>query len=269
MALGRQSMTATPLTWTDEAGELYRRPSDVEVQLDELCRRSPSEQLSCAKVTEKGSPLYVRNECLVYLLSQAVAADDSERYQAVADILLKRLIQPVDGQLRLLGVADDDVADLHQDVVLAMTNAIAKDQSGQFYQVKFGLALRRQLVKTYDSDRRRKRRSEGEQSLNAPVGGSEGGEDDGSMLGDFIESAEDVAENVERRILVREAVSSIKNPKHRKAFVLYHYHGWQIESNDPEEQTLSQLFERTPEMIRIWLRTAERQVAEWRAAKSL
>jgi DNA-directed RNA polymerase specialized sigma24 family protein len=269
MALGGQPMLATPLTRTRKSGELYRRPPDVEAQLEELLRMDPAGRLSRARVADKGSPQHLKEECLVYLIREAILADDADRYHALAAILLKRLIRPVERQLRALGVADDDVEDLHQEVMQAMMTAIAEGRSGEFYQVRFRRALRRQVLKRYDSYRRRKQRSTSEQSLDAPVSGREGIDDNEHTFGDLLESTEDVAEMVEQRLLVREALSTITNQRHREAFVLHYYYGWQIESSNLDEQTLSRLYDRTPKMIRIWLRTAERQVAEWRAAKGL
>ena len=195
----------------------------------------------------------------------------------LASLLLKRITRSIERKLRALGVADDDVPDVHQEVVSAMLISILEPPAGEYYQVRFRSALHRQLLKSYDQYARRRRRARREQSLDAPLqNGDRENEDGATTIGELFESTEDVAADIEqqmfdaeRRLLVAEALEAIGNTNHRKAFVLHYYHGWQIESADPSVPTLSQLFDRTPRMVRNWLRTAESQVAEWRVANSV
>lgn len=269
MALSGEDALAKPLTRSTKAGTPYVRPPEVEAQLEELLHASADEQLARAKTTDENSPQYVAHECLVYLVREAALADDSERYHAFAAALLKRVTRGIERKLRALGVADDDVEDVYQEVVCAMMTAILEGSAGEYFQVRFRSALYRQLVKRCDQyARRRRRRSRNEQSLDAPAESSDGGDgEDAATFGELLESGEDVAADVERRLLIPEALQAITNPQHRKAFVLHHYYGWQIESADPAEPSLSQLFDRTPRMVRNWLGTADRQLAEWRATK--
>lgn len=267
MALGGGRALVEPLTRSTKAGSPYARSPEVETQLEGLLRASADEQFARAKDTDKNSPRYLADECLVYLVRQAGLGNESERYHTLVALLLKRVTRGIERKLRALGVTDDDVDDMHQEVVISMITSILEGSSGEFYQVRFRSALYRQLIKRYDqyASRRRARR---ERSLEAPLqnGDGENGQDD-ATLGELLESHEDVAADVERRLLIADALKAIANPDHRKAFVLHHYYGWKIESTDPSESTLAQIFDRTPRMVRIWLRTADRQLADWRAMK--
>jgi len=268
MSLSGKQALAKPLTRSTREGVKYFRPPEVESQLEELLGTGQDEQLAKAKVTDQHSPQYVANECLVYLICEASATGDSERYNALVASLLKRITRGIERQLKLLGV-EEDVDDLHQDVVLKMMESIVQGAKGEHYQIRFQHALRREVTKVYDRYRRRHRHTRHDQSLDSSGESSSDDEegDDAATLGERIGSDEDVAVDVERRMLISEALDAITNPDHRKAFVLYHAEGWQIESIDSNEPSLSQLFGRTPRMIRNWLRSAERQLTEWRTNK--
>ena len=266
---GPQPMVAASLTRHKKSGEPYVRSPEVEAQIQDLLGATPEAQLSRARVSDRKAPQYLRNECLAYLIRDAVVADRADRLNALAGILVKRLIRSVERQLAALGVAEDDLGDLHQEVMRKMMKAIADGPRGEFYQVLFHEALRRQIIKSYDSYRRKTRQTRNETSLDAPVGGTKHNEEDDLSLGEFVEGPDDVGMAVEQRLLITEALSAITNPRHRQAFVLHYYYGWQIESEDPDEKTLSILYDRTPKMIGNWIRTAKRQLAEWRAAKGL
>lgn len=267
MAESSPPVLAQPLTRSTRAGTLYRRPPEVESQLEGLLRASADDQIARAKTTDKNASAYIADECLVYLVRAAGLADDAERYHTLAALLLKRVQRGIARKLRVLGVAEGDIEAVHHDVVLAMMTSILEEPRGEYYQVRFRAALRKQLAKSYDAYARGRRRARRERSLDAPLQDEAGDDEAHTTLGHVLPSDEDVAADVERRLLIPDALEAIVNPDHREAFVLHHYYGWQIESIDADEPTLSQLFDRTPRMVRLWLRTADRQLAEWRAAK--
>jgi RNA polymerase sigma factor (sigma-70 family) len=266
MSLSGKQALATPLTRSTKAGSQYFRPPEVESRLEELLGASSDEQLARARIADYGSSQYVPNECLVYLIRDAFLAGNSERYHVLAASLLKRNTRAIRGKLKLLGVAEDDVEDVHQDLVLAMMTSILEGSKGEYYQIRFKHALRRELAKIYDGYLRRRRRTRDDRSLDSSDDKGNGGEAR-TTLGEMIESGEDIAIDLEQRLLISEALEAIPNPDHRKAFVLHYAEGWHIGPTDADEQTLSDLFGRTPRMIRNWLRIAERQLADWRAAK--
>ena len=70
----------------------------------------------------------------------------------------------------------------------------------------------------------------------------------------------------EDRYLYREGLRIL--PEHQRvAYVLRYYEGWQIESDDPDEPTISGYFKRTPRMIRNWFEQAEKTLHRWSEGK--
>lgn len=268
MALGGRRALAKPLTRSTKAGRLYARPPEVESQLDELLRASAEEQLARATSAAKASPQFVRDECLVYLIREAWLTNDSARYSTLTAQLLRRCTRSIQRNLRALGVTADDEKDIYGDVVTTMMIAILDEHgAGEFYQVRFRLALRRLTIKIYEKYRTGKAHAQSEDSLNAPSGGADEGEEDGVALEEHVGGPEDVAYEVEQRLIIREALASIGDPRHRLAYVLHHYDDWPIEAKDPLEPSISRHFDVTPRTVSNWLRAAERDLAAWRATK--
>jgi DNA-directed RNA polymerase specialized sigma24 family protein len=269
MALGGKGALAKPLTRSTKAGKPYARPPEVEAQLSELLRRSADEQLARAKVMDRSAPQYVKDECLVYQIRDAWLADDAERYSTLMAQLLRRCTRSIQRNLRALGVATGDVKDVYVSVIESMMAAIlADDGSGDFYQVRFRRGLRFQILRVHARYARRQQRAQLEDSLNAPSGRGEEGEEYGDALEERVGGPEDVAGDAERRLVIREAVAAIRDSRHRKAFVLHYYDDWPIEAKDPLEPSISRHFDVSPRTVNNWLRAAERDLAEWRAAKS-
>ena len=70
----------------------------------------------------------------------------------------------------------------------------------------------------------------------------------------------------EKRLMLREGLLLLPEPI-RTAFVLHHYDGWQIESNDPQAPTIAKHFGKTPRTIRNWMAQAEAILESWRGEK--
>jgi hypothetical protein len=72
-----------------------------------------------------------------------------------------------------------------------------------------------------------------------------------------------VTASIEAAVLADEGLHSLKEPT-RTAYLLYHWAGWQVESKDPIEPTISKHFNMTPKTIRNWLTKAEGDLKKWR-----
>ena len=269
MALGGKHALAKPLTRSTKDGRPYARPPEVESQLEELLRASAEEQLARARIADKALPKYVKDECLVYLIRESWLADDSARYSDLTAQLLGRCTRSIQRNLRALGVAADDKRDLYGDVIAAMIGAILdEDGAGEFYQVRFRRALRFLILKVYEKYARRQERAQCEDSLNAPSGGDDEGQENGVALEERVGWSEDVADDVGQYLVLREAIAAIRDPRHREAFVLHYYDDWPIETKDPLDPSISRHFGVTPRTVSNWLRAAERDLAAWRSSKS-
>ena len=269
MSLGGKRVLIKPLTRSTKAGRPYARPPEIESELEALMGASVDEQVGRASVVDKASPKFVRDECLVYLVREAGLSADSARYSELTAHLLRRCIRSIWRNLRALGVAADDLEDLYGDVVTAMMSAVLDARgAGEFYQIRFRRALRLQILKVHEGYTLRQERAQKQDSIHAPLTGGEDGEDEGTALEDLIGGPADLADDVERRLVIREALAAIRDQRHRRAFVLHHYDDWPIETKDPLDPSISRHFDVTPRTVNNWLRSAERDLAEWRAARS-
>lgn len=269
MARGGKRAPAKPLTRSTEAGRPYARPPEVESQLEELLNASVDEQLKRAMTVDRESPQFIRDECLVYLIHEAWLADDSARYSALTVQLLRRCTRSIKRSLRALGVDIGDANDVYGKIVTAMVSAILdEDDKGDFYQVRFRRALRFLILKVYDQYAKRQQRAQWEDSLNAPSNGDNEAEEDGNVLEELVPRPGNIVDEVERLLVIREALEAIRDPRHRQVFVLYHYDDWPIETKDPLNPSISRHFGVTPRTVNNWLRAADRDLAQWRAANS-
>lgn len=268
MEPGAERVRAEPLTRVTRAGVRYRRPAAVEAQLAEVLALRMPALIARAQITDRASPAYLKDECLVYLVRAAGLGDDADRFNTLTSLLLRRCTPAIRQALAGLGVAPDDLADVTGELIEAMLTAIlAPDGRGDFYQVRFRKALKYQLLNVYERYARRRRRADRQDSLSTPVGGGTDG-DDLALLEEFIGSREELAEDVERRMLIREALSAIVNPRHREAFVLHYLEDWQIEALDPSTPCISRHFGVTPKTVYNWLQAAHADLAAWRDRRS-
>lgn len=268
MALGGERGLARPLTRSTRAGEPYVRPPEVESQLELLLGASANEQLTRAAETNKESPRYVRDECLVYLIRDAWVAGDSARYSTLTEQLLRRSARGIQHNLRTLGVAPGDEKDVYGEVISGMMSAILDDGgAGDFYQARFRRALRFLVLSVYDKYARRQKRARREDDLDTPLGGDDMKAEDGVTLEERLPEDAEVAARIEQRLLIREALAAIRDPRHREAFVLHYYDDWPIETKDPLDPSVSRHLGVTPRTVNNWLREAERDMTAWRSAK--
>lgn len=270
MGLPDDPPAVRPLTLVRRGGEPYRRDTGVEAQIARSIGLSAAVLRTRANIDDKSSSEYLQEECLVHLLRAAARRDDKIAADAAADLLLRRCQSWVTRRFRRLGVATADIDDLYDEVVTNVMSAIlGEGDRGDFYEVRFWTALKRQLLKVFDAYRRRRRREGGQESLSAPIAtGGDGGED-GACLEDTLPSKSNVLEDLASREEIVQALSRIKDPRHRKAYVLHHYEGWQIESQTDWEPSLSALFNVTPRTVCNWLRAAEADLGTERETKGI
>ena len=164
-----------------------------------------------------------------------------------------------------LGVQEEqDLEELSHKLVSAMiTDLTSDDGRGDFFQVRFGAALKKDLWNLAEHYKRSVRRARRHVSLSDPVGAEGEGNDESALVrADVIPSREDVASSTEARIDMAKALASIHDPRHRQAWIMYN-DGWQIDAKDPAEPTISKRFGVTEKTVRLWLRRAEAELKAW------
>ena len=159
--------------------------------------------------------------------------------------------------------------DAFNDVVRRLFEKIlAPGNEGDFFQVRFRHALKRisiDVFRQYYRDQTEERENLQPSSFRSLEDQENEGDDweRVSVAADIDIPKEDVFSPVELESLKREALQVLKEP-FRTAFVLHYIDGWQIESNDPKEITVSKYFDKTPRTINNWLQHTKNELSKWR-----
>jgi DNA-directed RNA polymerase specialized sigma24 family protein len=277
MAQRDRRMLLQPLTHVTRSGQRYHRDAGVEAQIVSALALPPPKLVARARIRDKDSPEYLKEECLVYLIRAYQQEEDLELVNALADALLRRCARWVVGRFRAFGLERDDALMAYQELVDDMIEAIIDLDSdrGDFFQVRFWRGLRSRLLNVHDRWVRSLKREQLHDSLSVPVGAVRGDEDastesseSGVNLEERVGSGEDIALDAEQRIVIQEALLTIRDPRHREAFVLRHFEGWPLEADDPRDPCLSRHFDVSVKTIFNWLKTAEADLKVWRGSRA-
>lgn len=258
-------VSVEPLTRRNTSGKVYKRSSAVEVQISAVLSLSDEELVSRASIREETANGYLQEESLVYLIRTSYQRKNKFLCNKLSEILLTRCQEQVAFRVRAIEQKDDAFNDV---VRVLFEKILAPDNSGDFLQVRFRFALKRISISIFHQyyrdqiEERENLRPSSFQSLD----GQENEKDDWDQVHVAIDSdlpVEDSFSSVELESLKREALQILKEPI-RTAFILHHIKGWQIESNNPKEITVSGYLETTPRTIRNWLQQAEKELRKWR-----
>ncbi|MCG3159181.1 MAG: hypothetical protein JMDDDDMK_00167 [Acidobacteria bacterium] len=258
-------VSVEPLTRRNTSGKVYKRSSAVEVQISAALSLSDEELVSRASIREETANGYLQEESLVYLIRTSYQRKNNFLCNKLSEILLTRCQEQVAFRVRAIEQKDDAFNDV---VRVLFEKILAPDNSGDFLQVRFRFALKRISISIFHQyyrdqiEERENLRPSSFQSLD----GQENEKDDWDQVHVAIDSdlpVEDSFSSVELESLKREALQILKEPI-RTAFILHHIKGWQIESNNPKEITVSGYLETTPRTIRNWLQQAEKELRKWR-----
>src|SRR5205085_1784920 len=59
-----------------------------------------------------------------------------------------------------------------------------------------------------------------------------------------------------RRDFFQKACAAVEDPQHLQAVILFHGHGWPVESKDPRKPDLAHYFDASPRQVRYWINKA-------------
>ena len=79
-----------PLTKRTSTGDLYRRPTDVERHIDAALAQDKSIIRRRVAVADQKSPDYLKSECLVHMLREAIQKNDDGQFNTLLTVLLSR-----------------------------------------------------------------------------------------------------------------------------------------------------------------------------------
>lgn len=254
-----------PLTRRNASGKIYKRSSVVEAQISAALSLSDEEIVSRAGIREETADGYLQEESLVYFIRTSYQRNNNFLCNKLSEILLTRCQGQVAFRIRAIEYKDDAFNDV---VRVLFEKILALGNEGDFLQVRFRHALKRisiDVFRQYYRDQTEERKNLQQSSFRS-ADETEDGEDDWEQVLIAVDNdipKEDSFSSVELESLKREALQILEEPI-RTAFVLHYIRGWQIESKDPKEITVSRHLKKTPKTIRNWLQQAKKELSKWR-----
>lgn len=260
-------MQPDPLTRCNQDGVTYQRTPEVEAQILKALAVPLPILLEQAGGRSPADPAHLREECLVYLIRHFHRHGNVDAVRDLTNALLQRCATRINRQLTSLR---RDLAEegFHAVVEQLLTRILTLDSDrGDFLQVRFWPTMNYLIIDEFRRLASEQKHADDTVTLSTLAGydvddGNDAHSDERHLSGS-VQAVAPVRLSPEVRALCREALHLLQ-PQHRDAFVLYHYSGWPIESNDPAVQTLSGLFQKSPRTIRHWLNQAEKVLEEWR-----
>jgi DNA-directed RNA polymerase specialized sigma24 family protein len=226
--ISRPAKVPRPLTRRTREGIPYARDPDVQRQIDVALSLDPTDLIARAQVSSPESDDFLREECIVSVIREYLAAGDDATVNALFDDLLSRGGRFIHSRFRAL---DRDLArDAYDEILGQMAEAIfdLESESGDYLQVRFFHRLKTLCI---DEFRKRTNRQEVEKLDRLDEGEVAGGGVSGTPAAEPPGSTDDWE-------ACREALAVLPQPL-RELFVLRHYHGWSVDSRDPGDVTLS------------------------------
>lgn len=256
-----------PLTRRSAAGEILKRNPEVERQIREALLLSKDDLFERARLRNYMDPSYLQEECLVYLIREQRRAGDDRTVSTLAEVLLDRCAKHINERLQG-GLSGEWVDEAFGDVIRKLFREIVDLTSdvGDFTQVMFWVRLERLITDAFRKQVRVVRRDQRHVSLQHATDTDAKAEMEmdsyapaktESGLGSSPE------EELLRRELISEGLGQL-DERVRTAFILRYREGWPIESNDPDEETISKYFKVTPRTVRNWFEQAEKNLIQWR-----
>lgn len=240
-----------PLTARNAEGHLYARTARVQREIVAMLKLGPDGVLASV-----GS---LTDETLVHLIRERRSARDWEAARRLSSVLLERC------RSVLLSTLSSLQPEVREEAIRTVIEQLFErisaldDERGDFYEVRFGMALKRlttsafrRCVLTIAHHRRMEQDTSAEliDSRDAPFDPHQ-----------WPEDAVSFADG-------KKGLEAIKDERHRIAFTLYAMQEMPIESDDPEMATISRYFGVSSRTIRNWLDRAEADLAQWRRGKS-
>ncbi len=257
-----------PLTHRTKSGMLLQRDPDVDAQISSALAFPAQELLNRARQADSKASGFLKEEALVYLTRAYRREGDNAMVNALSEALLRRCNEFIYSHLGGLGMTAMEEG--HLEVVERLFRQILDVTSdrGDFLQVRFWSGLERLTISAFRKQLRQVNIQRKKQVPLSDVAGydPEGGEeqDDEGKTGSVPSKAIiDSTPSSDRLALAKEALLTLEENV-RKAYILHHEAGWQIDSKDPNEPTLSKYFKTTPRTIQNWLTKAEKALEEWR-----
>lgn len=256
------------LTHRTKDGSLLQRSPEVEAQIRETLSLPEEELIRRANLPDIQDPNCLKEEALVYLIRAYHKSGNELATSQLSEALIKRTVKFINSKFR--GLDKDEAEDAYSEVISELFQHILfrEDGRGDYLQVRFWSALKRLVISAFR--RQITRIKEDRMTLVrlsdlAGYESEEDGEDQEALRTGSIPLTDvvDPGPSIDRSALISDGLHTLSEPL-RTAYILRHFHDWQIESTDPAEPTLSKHFSKTPKTIYNWLKKADEALERWR-----
>lgn len=222
-------------------GEAFFRPDEVTndiIRFLKLLNENAHIELSSFKC-----------ETLVYMYREKFY-DDEEMTGKIWEILSEKVLKVLTAKKEFFE-EDADFDDFFGDIQLKLIKRISdlKSNSADFAQVNFYEYVKSLMLNEMRLQQKHYNRFVPMETTN----------DDGEIIPFELP---DNAISPEKELVLKRAVAALPSSI-KEVFVLYHFDGWKIHSNDPEEITISFLYGKSEKTIRNWIRQAEETVRDF------
>lgn len=240
-------------------GTRYERPPDIEAKTD-LALGQDVETLRQRAVLDRTSPGYLPSECLVHLIREGCRKDDQPMMNALLPALLKRC------EANLLAKVPDtdfrNAARIREEVMERFVDLFFDAEDGDeldFYECRFNAAFRALRI---DLIRRERSRVKQVSEPATETRGEESQPEDVKLVRISKElSVPSTQESTVSLGELSEAVNALPEEE-RKAVVLRHM-GYEVESEDPNKETIATLCGVTGRTIRNRLNRAAAELSRF------
>jgi DNA-directed RNA polymerase specialized sigma24 family protein len=254
-----------PLTHRNSDGNLYERLPEVTAQIERALQLDLETLLDQVRISESSSPLYIQEECIVYLIRHFRREKQDSLVNYLAEMLIGRIAITVKIGLRALYA--DNAADAYNELIFRLFDRILDVQSdrGDFLQVRFWRALKYLTISTYNDSAERE---EQDRELEIATVSLPLDEDENEILNrtdspwEALPDKNLLPEEQAIQAIVIDRVNSLDEP-YRTAFVLRYFMHLKLDSQNESELTLSRYFGKPSRTIYNWLTKAEKQLENW------
>jgi hypothetical protein len=252
---------ALPLKKRYLDGRSYFRPPAIEAATDELLAQDGETVVRRAAIQERTSPEYVPSECLVHLVRNARRRDD----EATMSLLIPMLLRRCESNLRSKVSSELPNAEgIREEILGQFSELFAEDGTGpnpdhlDFFEVHFNEAFKALRI---DIVRREERKTVKRKYVPLPEESQDESDFDETVLKYFqVKPAQESTLVLEQ---LREALNALP-PDEKKAVVLCHILGYDVESEDPEKRTAATICQVTGRTIRNRLSRAAARLSSFK-----
>ncbi len=255
-----ESCLPQPLTHRNAHGQLYQRLAVVDRQIEGALGLNDEELRSRLIVRDEESPVFLKEESLVYLIRHHHAVGNRKCVNDLTECLLKRCATWINGKLS--GLRTDLREDGNAAVVAEVFTRILDLDSdrGDFLQVRFWTVIERITVDVF---RKQIKQFDTESSGDYDQVAIDELTQQGAEVVPAASGGRSVASEAIDNVLIEAALNQLEEPI-RSAYLLRHLEDWPIEDKDPAVRTISRHFGKTPRTIRNWLSRADEILEAWR-----